>query len=62
MYDPLHNVPPEYVVDALAPMDWGDAERSAFISDLDNIRDINDWWLVLTEHGVRTFVESAEVF
>ena len=60
--DPLAGLPPECVVDALAPMDFTDADFGAFVSDLDSIRDLNEWWLVLTPHGLRVFVESAEVF
>lgn len=62
--DPLELAPPEIVVDLLAPRDgaFGDDDFAAFVSDLDNVREMNAWWLVLTSYGVQQFVESAEVY
>lgn len=64
MRDPLETAPPELVVDMLAPTDgtFGDADYAAFIDTLDSIRDANEWWLVLTDHGVAWWAESAEVY
>ena len=62
--DALDQCSPEQVVDLLMPIGdgWGDAEFDAFVSTLDSIRDANEWWLCLTPHARRCWVELAEVY
>lgn len=60
--DPLELASPEQVVDLLAPEDWGDEDFGPMVDTLDSIRDANEWWLVMTDYGLRCWVECAELY